>query len=384
MMYAPPLAEVTGAVEPGEAFGGFGPVDAFLWRGACVGGCGARPGCREESPRPECSGCGRRRHGVVDGPHGVIGPVPARILPGELGARNVARVLPLPVGNVGPPYRVLVTGSRTWDDVATLAAVLDGIRARVGNRMVVVHGHCPDGADAIADAWTLQYLPRPPERWPAPWTQLGKSAGPRRNQAMVDSRPDETVAFLRDPANSRGTKHCAAASERAGIPTTRYIYGELGPMLTRRRPDAAPTPQVLRPAVDMSADAGLPSAVRGLLLLAGDGARVTAAVAARPGGGGIVASLAVRVPRVGFAVYTRGEDGAWKAAGAVLATPHLRRVGVTEFAARLAGTDYVPPAPRPAAAKAPCPGCGAEVSVTGAGVIYKSHKCKVSGTEGRS
>lgn len=244
MGLAPPLAHVTGAVEPGEAFGGFGPVDAFLWRAACVGGCGARPGCREESPRPECSGCGRRRHGVVDGPHGVIGPVPARILPGELDARNVARVLPLPVGNVGPT--------------------------------------------------------------------------------------------------------------------------------------------VLRPAADMSADAGLPSAVRGLLLLAGPAARVTAAVAARPGDGGIVASLAVRVPGVGFAVYLRGEDGAWGTAGAVLADPFLRRVGVTEFAARLAGIDYVPPAPRPAAAKAPCPGCGAEVSVTGAGVIYKSHKCKTGGTEGRS
>jgi hypothetical protein len=133
----------------------------------------------------------------------------------------------------------------------------------------------------------------------------------------------------------------------------------------------------------MSADAGLPSAVKGLLRLAGDGARVTAAVAARADGG-IVASLAVRVPGVGFAVYTRGEDGAWGTAGAVLADPQLRRVGVTEFAARLAGVDYVPPAPRPPAPKATCLGCGAEVSVTGAGVIYKSHKCKAGGTEGRS
>jgi hypothetical protein len=236
------LAEVTGAVEPGEAFGGFGPVDAFLWRGACVGGCGARPGCRAESPRPECSGCGRRRHGVADGPHGVIGPVPARILPGELGQSTTA-VQPL----------------------------------------------------------------------------------------------------------SRGL-----------------------------------APQILRPATVIDpGDASLPTAVRGLLKLAGPAARVTAAVAARPDGG-IVASLAVRVPGIGYAVYTRGEDGAWGTAGAVLADPHLRAVGVTRFAAALSGVEYVPPPPRPAAAKAECPGCGAEVSVTGAGVIYKSHKCKTGGTEGRS
>lgn len=238
------LAHVTGAVEPGEVFGGFGPVDAFLWRGSCVGECGARPGCGEESSRPECSGCGRRRHGVVDGPHGVIGPVPARILPGELGQ---------PMAAVQP-----------------LSASL------------------------------------------------------------------------------------------------------------------APATTILRAATQLdSADASLPSAVRGLLKLAGPAARVTAAVAARADGA-IVASLAVRVPGTGCAVYTRGEDGAWKAAGAMLIAPHLRRVGVTEFAAVLSGVEFVPPAPRPPAAKVPCPGCGAEVSVTSAGVIYKSHKCKTSGTEGRS
>lgn len=245
-MYTPPLAEVTGTVEPGEVFGGFGPVDAFLWRGACVGGCGARPGCREESARPECSGCGRARHGITHdgGAIGRILPVPARILPGELDARNVARVLPLPAGSIGP--------------------------------------------------------------------------------------------------------------------------------------------QVLRPAAVMDpADASLPSAVKGLLKLAGPAASVTAAVAARADGV-VVASLAVRVPGVGLAVYTRGEDGAWDTAGAVLAAPQLRRVGVTEFAAVLAGVEYVPPAPRPAAAKVACPECGAEVSVTKDGKIYKSHKCKTGGTEGRS
>jgi hypothetical protein len=244
---APPLAEVTGSVEPGEAFGGFGPVPgAIIWRGACVGGCGARPGCRADEPSPECSGCGRARHGITGdgGAVGRITPVPARILPGELG---------------------------------------------------------------------------------------------------------------RPTANPRSVT-----------------------------PELAVGRQVLRPATVIDpTDASLPTAVRGLLRLAGPAARVTAAVAARPDGG-IVASLAVRVPGVGFAAYTRGEDGAWGTAGAVLADPHVRKVGVTQFAARLSGVEYVPPAPRPAAAKAECPGCGAEVNVTSDGKIYKSHRCKVSGTEGRS
>jgi hypothetical protein len=243
------LGHVTGAVEPGEVFGGFGPVPgAITWRGSCVGRCGARPGCRADEPAPECSGCGRIRHGITHdgGAIGRIGPVPARILPGEL----------------SPP----------------------------------VH-------------------PPPPP-----------------------------------PASG---------------------------------------PQILRRAVEVGHDdASLPSAVKGLLKLAGPAARVTAAVAARPVGG-IVASLAVRVPGVGFAVYARGEGGGWETAGAVLAVPHLRRVGVTEFAAALAGTEYVPSAPRPPAKKTKCPTCGAEVSLTKDGKIYKSHKCRMSGTfrqmvEGRS
>jgi hypothetical protein len=164
----------------------------------------------------------------------------------------------------------------------------------------------------------------------------------------------------------------------------RILPGELGQPMTPPIDPPAIRPHILRPATVIDpTDASLPTAVRGLLTLAGPAARVTAAVAARADGG-IVASLAVRVPGVGFAVWTRGEDGAWKAAGAVLADPQLRKVGVSEFAARLSGVEYVPPAPRPAAAKAECPGCGAEASVTAAGVIYKSHKCKVSGTEGRS
>lgn len=82
---APPLAHVTGAVLPGEV-GGFGPASAFQWRGACVGGCGGRPGCRAEEPQPECSGCARKRHGIVEGVRtpwrptvGLAAPASARL-----------------------------------------------------------------------------------------------------------------------------------------------------------------------------------------------------------------------------------------------------------------------------------------------------------------
>jgi hypothetical protein len=243
----PPLGHVTGTVEPGEVYGGFGPVPgAITWRGSCVGGCGARPGCRADEPAPECSGCGRARHGITHtgGPIGRIGPVPARILPGELGQ-------PTP-----PPVS-------------------------------------------------------PPK-------------------------------------------------------DTRVTIG----------------PHVLRRSVEVGHDdPSLPAAVKGLLKLAGPAARVTAAVASD--WRGIVASLAVRVPGVGFAAYHRSEGGGWNTAGAVLGTPHLRKVGVTEFAAVLAGAEYVPPAPREPI-RGCCVACRAEVSITADGKIFKSHKCKTTKVEGRS
>lgn len=378
-MRAPPLGVVTGAILPPEVFGGFGPVDAFTWRGACVGGCGARPGCREESPAPECSGCGRTRHGLTD----VAPRVPWRPAVHALGA-----------------YRLLITASRTWDDVATLRAVLDGYADRYGARLVVVHGHCPDGGDAIADAWYVERYGREPERHPADWSLHGRAAGPIRNSAMVSTRPDECLAFLRD--GSRGTADCAGKAERAGIPTTRYLYGQ---PTTNQLPVAASVaaatgPTVLRPATDVRPDdPALPAGVRRLVAVAPAGTRVTLAVAA-DADGVPVASLAVRMPGVGFAVYERrGEGGAWRFANAVAVAPrprhrlparaHLMRANVGRFTAALLGEEYdptptldvAPPAPVPTGV---CPGCDAEVRLTQAGAIYANHRCKSKTIEGRS
>jgi hypothetical protein len=253
-----------------------------------------------------------------------------------------------------------------------------------------VHGACPDGADAVADAWTLASLPRPPERWPAPWAQLGRAAGPRRNQAMVDSRPDEAHAFLREPPVSRGTRYCVDAAERAGIPTYRHIYGrpDAAPTLPRQQPDAAPTPRVLRSGVELAHDdPSLPTSVRALLPSCPPGARLTAAVAHDDAG--VLASLALRVPGVGWGVWRRREGGSWGFADGALLLPHLRRANAGQLTAALRGEAYLPPAPRPPALKTACPGCGAEVSTTKDGKIYKSHRCMTGGTfrqrvEGRS
>lgn len=121
--------------------------------------------------------------------------------------------------------RLLVTGSRTWDDTRALdTALLDAWHDTTqlhgpGCQMVVVHGDCPRGADAIAKDWAVRNgLTHEPH--PADWDQHGKQAGFIRNQHMVNLGADLCLAFIKD--GSRGASHTASAAEKAGVPVRRF------------------------------------------------------------------------------------------------------------------------------------------------------------------
>jgi len=119
------------------------------------------------------------------------------------------------------PFRVLVTGSRDWDDdpllCITLAMAVQ--EAPAGARPVIVHGACPRGADNTADIWARNHR-LVIERHPADWDQFGKAAGFRRNAEMVAAGADLCLAFIKD--GSRGATHTAGLAEKAGIPVKRY------------------------------------------------------------------------------------------------------------------------------------------------------------------
>lgn len=121
--------------------------------------------------------------------------------------------------------KVLITGSREFTDAALLVRVLDDLLARYG-ALILVHGACPTGADAIADRWgrRAQATDRNVliDRFPANWGTYGRAAGMRRNAEMVSAGADLCLAFFEPGATNRGTAHCAKLAQRAGIPVDRY------------------------------------------------------------------------------------------------------------------------------------------------------------------
>jgi hypothetical protein len=116
--------------------------------------------------------------------------------------------------------RILLTGSRDWDDEAGVRAALTDATAGAPGPHVVVHGACPTGGDAIADRIAAD-LGLTIERHPAQWRRYGRSAGYRRNVEMVAAGADVCLAFIRD--SSPGASMTARLAVEARIPVRLHL-----------------------------------------------------------------------------------------------------------------------------------------------------------------
>jgi len=115
--------------------------------------------------------------------------------------------------------RVLVTGSRTWTNEGLVAAALAAIEAHAWSP-TLVHGGAGRGLDRIARDWAAGRGTWTIESHSAEWDKHGRRAGVIRNAEMVRDGADLCVAFIHN--GSPGATHCAAAAEKAGIPTWRF------------------------------------------------------------------------------------------------------------------------------------------------------------------
>lgn len=118
------------------------------------------------------------------------------------------------------PIRILVTGSRNWNDRALVHARLDHWLTQ--GPLVVVHGACPTGTDLHASEWAHAHQADGvrEEPHPADWDAHGRSAGPQRNKHMASLGAHHCEAFILN--GSLGATGCATDAEQAGIDTTRH------------------------------------------------------------------------------------------------------------------------------------------------------------------
>lgn len=115
--------------------------------------------------------------------------------------------------------RILITGSRDWEDRSIIrAAILNELMSQGGVQHTIIHGGAL-GADSMADSIARE-VGLTVECHPADWTTHGKKAGFIRNTQMVESGADVCLAFIKN--ESRGATMCADIAERNGIRTARF------------------------------------------------------------------------------------------------------------------------------------------------------------------
>ena len=122
-----------------------------------------------------------------------------------------------------PTFRVIVAGTRDFAFYEMLCAKLDIHLSRVKDthQVIILSGACPTGADRLGEEYAKEhgYLV---EKHPANW-DLGKRAGPIRNQEMVDIA-DALVAFWN--GKSRGTNDVIKRAKAKKIPVMVHRYTE--------------------------------------------------------------------------------------------------------------------------------------------------------------
>ena len=107
--------------------------------------------------------------------------------------------------------KVLVCGSRDWDNYSLIQEKL----SLLPKNTTIIHGGC-DGADSIASEISMN-LGFQVIEFKADWKKFGRSAGPQRNQQMLNEGPDIVYAFHDDLESSKGTNDMVERARKKGI-----------------------------------------------------------------------------------------------------------------------------------------------------------------------
>lgn len=112
--------------------------------------------------------------------------------------------------------RILFFGSRGWSNVHTIWWSLDSVKRRF-DPITIVHGGA-NGADSIANRLACTDFDLSVEVHYAQWSKHGRSAGPIRNQQMLDSGIDRAYGFIWN-GKSPGSHDMLRRLHDARVPT---------------------------------------------------------------------------------------------------------------------------------------------------------------------
>jgi len=107
--------------------------------------------------------------------------------------------------------RVIVAGSRTFNDYGVLSAYCDRVLSRVVDVEIVSGG--ARGADSLGELYARE-RGYPVRVFPAEWEKYGRGAGLRRNVEMAEYA-DGLIAFW--DGESRGTMHMVGVARERGL-----------------------------------------------------------------------------------------------------------------------------------------------------------------------
>ena len=132
--------------------------------------------------------------------------------------------------------RLLVCGSRYWEDRVIFAITMRGFLSKFGDDLEIIEG-CAKGADRMAEQFAKQFN-LTCHHYPADWSAYEQrdkwKAGHDRNRKMLEEGcPDMVVAFKDSLANDLrrgGTENMVRIAKESGVPT--MVVG-VGPRIGR-------------------------------------------------------------------------------------------------------------------------------------------------------
>lgn len=139
-------------------------------------------------------------------------------------------------------FKVMVTGSRAYDDYATILAAFTRIADKHG-KCILIHG-AARGADTLAAraatqlGWDIE--PHPVTNWRNPDGSTNRAAGHQRNARMLDRGPDGVIAFFQPGEKNAGTRGAAQNAQKRGIQLVcfygaeRKLFGDITALLPVR------------------------------------------------------------------------------------------------------------------------------------------------------